>query len=644
MSSRLKWKYCRRAVSLALIVLIQIRFASAELSASTVKGLRVFSAGHSFHFFMPPILTDIAKSAGIDDHEFAGLSAIGGSRVIQHWDVADDKNMAKKLLREGKIDVFTMSPIHLSDPGIEHFADLAVEGNPDIRVLVQEFWLPFDIYDTSFTLRPKMVDHNAPTADDLRKLHEPYFESMDEHIAELNKKYPHQVLYIVPVGQAVIALREKIINGEAPGLKLQEDLFTDPIGHASLPLQALVAYCHYAAIYEQSPVGLPIPKYFTHPNFAKLTPQIDEEMNQLLQELAWNAVTEHPQSGVKNKETHVANDNSSSTFIYVSKAPEQEIQIYRRNDDKLTAVDTFAVEGTPGSLGVDPDKHFLYASLRNNNTLGSYRIDPNTGKLTPLNTVELGDGANAAFVGTDRTGKWLLSASYSAGRVVVHKINEDGSIASPAVQSVETAKTAHCIAVSRDNKMVYVPHVAPNAVYQFRFDAETGMLTDAGQAPGGAEGAGPRHLAFHPTENFAYTSDESGSSITAYAIDRSGILTPAQTDSTLPEGYSENNSTAEVKVHPNGKFVWVSNRGHDSLAGFKIADDGKLTPIGQTPTEKTPRSFDIDPSGQFAYGAGEGSGKLAFFTCDPQSGKLTRIETLEVGQSLSWVLAVEIRE
>ena len=110
--------------------------------------------------------------------------------------------------------------------------------------------------------------------------------------------------------------------------------------------------------------------------------------------------------------------------------------------------------------------------------------------------------------------------------------------------------------------------------------------------------------------------------------------------STLPADFQGNNSTAEVKVHPNGKFVWVSNRGHDSLAGFRIGDEGRLTAIGQTPTEKTPRSFDIDPSGRYAFGAGEGSGKLAVFAIDAASGELKRLHTYDVGQSLSWVMAV----
>src|SRR2546423_13654259 len=231
--------------------------AKSDAPADTaVKGVRVFACGHSFHFFMPPILSDMAKGAGIKDHEALGLSAIGGSRVIQHWDVPDDKNKAKEALRAGKADVLTLAPIHLPDEGIEKFAKLALEHNSKVRVTVQEFWLPFDIYDTTFKQRPKQVDHNAPTGESLRKLHEPYFKSVDEHVRELNKKLGQEVLFVVPVGQAVIALREKIIAGQAPGLKKQEDLFTDPIGHARPALQAFVAYCHFAVIYRRTPLGL----------------------------------------------------------------------------------------------------------------------------------------------------------------------------------------------------------------------------------------------------------------------------------------------------------------------------------------------------------------------------------------------------
>ncbi|MGL4555371.1 MAG: lactonase family protein, partial [Gemmataceae bacterium] len=289
----------------------------------------------------------------------------------------------------------------------------------------------------------------------------------------------------------------------------------------------------------------------------------------------------------------------------------------------------------------DPEKKFLFASLRSTDRLASFALDPATGKLTLINTATLPKGANATALGTDRTGRWLLSASYSGGKVVVHRVKDGGAIESPAVQVVDTAKTAHHIAVTRDNKLVFVPHVAPNAVYQFRLDPETGLLAEAGTAKGGADKAGPRHLAFHPTKNLAFTSDESGSSVTAYRLGAYG-LKPVQTVSTLPDGFTGGNSTAEVKVHPGGKFVWVSNRGHDSLAGFAIDDAGKLTPAGHAPTEKTPRSFEVDPDGRFVFGAGEGSGKLAVFRVDAATGKLTRLHTYPVGKSLSWVTAVKV--
>jgi 6-phosphogluconolactonase len=332
----------------------------------------------------------------------------------------------------------------------------------------------------------------------------------------------------------------------------------------------------------------------------------------------------------------------AGTFVYVSMAPEQKIQVYRLDpkEGKLTSVQVVAVEGAPGALAVDPQKKFLFASLRTTSKLASFAIDPSTGNLKPINTAALPEGENAAFVGTDRTGRFLLSASYAAGKVVVHRLDA-GKIQTPPVQTVTTVKTAHSTVTDRGNRWVFVPHVAPNAIYQFRFDAATGKLTEVGKAPGGTKKAGPRHLAFHPTRRLAFSSDEQGSSITAYRFDPATGLKPVQTLSTLPADFKGSNTTAEVKVHPSGKFVWVSNRGHDSLAGFAIDSKGQLSALGQTPTEKTPRSFDVAPDGRWVFGAGEGSGKLAVFRVDADSGKLTRVHTYPVGKSLTWVLAVE---
>src|SRR5581483_11075579 len=192
---------------------------------------------------------------GIDDHEMAGLSRIGGSRVIQHWNVADEKNEAKAALRAGKVDVLTLSPIWLPDEGLENFAKLAVEHNPHVRIMVQEYWLPNDTYEPIYPLDTrKKVDHNATNLAELKKHNDDYCRDIENYCRSLNKELGKDVIFVVPVGEAATALREKIVAGEAPGLKVQWDLFRDTWGHAKAPLQLLSAYCHFAVIYRRNPV------------------------------------------------------------------------------------------------------------------------------------------------------------------------------------------------------------------------------------------------------------------------------------------------------------------------------------------------------------------------------------------------------
>jgi hypothetical protein len=268
------------------------RLQAADEVKPIDHGLRVFSAGHSFHTFMPKMLAELAKSAGISDHKLVGISGIGASYVYQHWNVEDAKNTVKAALRSGQVDVLTLSPIYLPDDGIENFARLGLEHNPDIRVTIQEFWLPYDVLDENYKkVRPQPVDRNARTVEQLRTINAPYFKSMDDHAKALNEKLGKKVIFVVPVGQASLALRAKIIAGEAPGLKQQNDLFKDAIGHATPPLQWLTVYCHFAVLYRRSPVGLPCP-----PDLASAPD--GEALNRLLQQLAWDAVKAHPLSGL----------------------------------------------------------------------------------------------------------------------------------------------------------------------------------------------------------------------------------------------------------------------------------------------------------------------------------------------------------
>jgi hypothetical protein len=263
--------------------------------APVTRGQRVFTCAHSFHAFVYPILADLARSAGIDDHQSVGTSRIGGSRVIQHWNVPEEKNQARAALRAGKVDVLTLSPIWLPDEGIEKFAQLGFEHNPDIRITVQEFWLPNDTYHPVYPLETrKKVDHNATNIDELRKQQALYDKDMEDYVRGVNARLGKEVVLVVPVGQATVALREKIVAGQAPGLGAQWDLFRDAWGHPQPPLQVLAGYCHFAVIYRRSPVGLPVPPVLEKaPNLSD-----KEKLNRLLQQLAWDAVTHHPLTGL----------------------------------------------------------------------------------------------------------------------------------------------------------------------------------------------------------------------------------------------------------------------------------------------------------------------------------------------------------
>ena len=288
-------KNCRCVVRIVALLMVLNATAAAQDKPASIAGQKVYSIGHSFHVFMPGILNEIAQAAEIKEHKQVGLSSIGGSRVIQHWDVADDKFKSKALLTEGKVDVLTMAPIYLPDDGIENFCKLALEHNPNIRITIQEFWLPNDRFNVeNFRVAHPIADRNARSMTELREQHVAYFASIDEYVKKLNERFNTKSIYVTPVGQAVLALREKVAAGEAPGIKQQTDLFTDSIGHATPTIQVLASYCHFAVIYRRSPVGLPMPAAL-----ANAKAPTDPALLKLLQELAWQAAIQHPLSGVK---------------------------------------------------------------------------------------------------------------------------------------------------------------------------------------------------------------------------------------------------------------------------------------------------------------------------------------------------------
>ena len=313
---------------------------------------------------------------------------------------------------------------------------------------------------------------------------------------------------------------------------------------------------------------------------------------------------------------------------------------------KLAWQEDVAVEGGPAPLAIDPSNRFLYVGRRGRQELSSYAIDQRSGGLSLIGSIPL--QGEPVYLATDRTGRYLLSAYYYQSTAAVHAIDSTGVVTFPPIEWRYTAGGAHAIQTDRSNRFVFVPHIAnrgPNAIFQFTFDQNTGRLAPNDPPRHSPEEyLGPRAFVFHPTLDVVYFSDEQGSSVTAYGLDPSrGTLSPFQTISTLPAGYSERNTCSQIRITPSGKFLYAPNRGHNSVASFAIdASTGRLTATGRVPTEPVPRVFNLDPEGRFLFVAGQTSGRLASYEVHPDSGVLTPLETYEAGNNPMWVLFTQL--
>jgi 6-phosphogluconolactonase len=283
----------------------------------------------------------------------------------------------------------------------------------------------------------------------------------------------------------------------------------------------------------------------------------------------------------------------------------------------------------------------LYAAVRSNGRVVALKIDPKTGGLTEVGSTPVLD--NPVYIAVDHTGHYLLTTYYGAGKVAVYPIDSDGRVNPEATQILEAEKNPHSILMDRSNRCVLVPNAGSHVVLQYAFDAKTGKLAPAEPAKvTSPAGTGPRHVIYHPKKDFVYVVNETNSSVTAYRFDPSKCTLEAlETHSTLPKEFDGRNSCADIEITPDGKFLYASNRGHDSLAGFAVdAETGRLKPLGQTPTEKTPREFALDPTGRYVHAAGQESGKLATYRLDSQSGALEPLGVQLVGKGPAWVLLI----
>jgi 6-phosphogluconolactonase len=330
---------------------------------------------------------------------------------------------------------------------------------------------------------------------------------------------------------------------------------------------------------------------------------------------------------------------------------------------ELTPLGVAAETTNPSFLATDPTRRFLYAVNEvpkykgaDSGAVSAFAINRETGKLSLLNE-GASRGADPCYIAFDKTGKFAFVANYTGGSVAVFPVRngarndarDDGHIgeSSAFVQHAGSSLNkerqegphAHWIETTPDNRFAIAVDLGLDEllVYRFHADAKYEGKNDAKTQPGSltpndppyaklAAGAGPRHLAFHPNGKFAYVVNELQSSITAFSYNASrGEFHNMKTITTLPKGFSGNNDTAEIQVHPSGKFLFASNRGHNSIALFSIdTRTGTLTLVDHFPTQgKTPRNFEIDPTGKLLFVANQDTNNIVVFRIDSNSGRLT---------------------
>ena len=304
---------------------------------------------------------------------------------------------------------------------------------------------------------------------------------------------------------------------------------------------------------------------------------------------------------------------------------------------KLNAVDGLS---NPSFLKIHPNGKYLYTvnevstfDGKKSGGVTAFALDVNGGKLNKINQQPSGD-TGPCHLTVDATGKYVLVAHYGGGSTSVLPIKKDGSVGAvvsqikhkgSSVHSRQKAPHAHAVHVGPNNKFAFAPDLGIDKVLVFSFDEKTGAIAETKFDGAKLEpGSGPRHFDFHPDGKFAYVINEIKQTVTAFRYNaKRGRLRTLQTLSTVPHPV-DGNSTAEVLVHPTGQFLYGSNRGHNSIAMFRInKKNGKLTALGHESTRgSTPRNFGIDPTGQFLLAANQQSDNVAVFRINQETGKL----------------------
>jgi 6-phosphogluconolactonase len=335
----------------------------------------------------------------------------------------------------------------------------------------------------------------------------------------------------------------------------------------------------------------------------------------------------------------------AATFVYVANADSQDISVLEldRGQGQLKSVETVAVAGTVMPMAVSPDKRFLYAALRSQPfRVASFAIDGASGRLRKLGEAPLAD--SMANIDVDATGRWLFAASYPGHKITVNSIGQDGAVGA-VQQLIPTAPNAHAIHADATNRFVLATSLGGDNLSVWRLDAEKGQLTPS-DPPLVAAGpkSGPRHFVWDRGQRFLYLVNEVDASLYVYAWDGArGTLRELQRTTTLPAGFSGKPWAADLHLTPDGKHLFASERTSSTLSAFRVDPaSGLLQPLGQTPTEQTPRGFAIDSSGRWLVVAGQESHSVSVHAIDAASGALGTPKRLAVGKNPNWIAIVDL--
>ena len=333
---------------------------------------------------------------------------------------------------------------------------------------------------------------------------------------------------------------------------------------------------------------------------------------------------------------------AADPFVYVAgSAP--DIACFRLNAaaGTLTPASTSPGGRDPSYLAWSPDRRVVYAinSGANGSRARSFRVDPTSGMLTPLNEVAAG-GKGACHIAVHPTGKWVYTAHYGSGHVGVLPVLADGSLGEPLATPLAGTK-AHQVVIDRAGHFLFVPCLGVDQVVIYAIDPISGALDPRPPATLPA-GAGPRHLAFAPDERRAYVFNELASTLTTFTVDpTTATFSEPQTVSTLPAGFTAKNTGAHVVVTPDGQTIYASNRGLDSLAIFRMeATSGTPTLMSQETAGgeiKRPRDFTVDPTGTIALVANQDADVVTILRINPTTGGLTRLGSVTVGKGSQFV-------